>query len=82
MVVAAFSLWLYLLAAMGAAAFFLSIHGAISISRQNRAIALSHYACAPLAFTAIPGIVLFMIWVFREPLDKFHGGIIVAHFLA
>jgi hypothetical protein len=45
-------LWLFLFTATGAASYFFHPRS-ISIERQNRAIALSYYACAPLALTPI-----------------------------
>jgi len=49
---AGFCLWLFLKAATGVASYFFHPRS-LSITQQNRAIALSYYACAPLAWTPI-----------------------------
>jgi len=49
---AGFCLWLFLKGATGAASYFFHPRY-MSIARQNRAVALSYYACAPLAWTPI-----------------------------
>jgi hypothetical protein len=50
---AACCLWLFLLAVTGVASYFFHPPN-LSIVRQNRAVALSYYACAPLAWTFLP----------------------------
>lgn len=60
------SAWLYLLCIAGVASYF--FHPAsIPIVRQNRAVALSYYACAPLALTPITfSLAAVLAWWFRE----------------
>lgn len=57
------ALWLFLLAATGAPSYFFHPRS-IPVGQQNRAIALSYYACAPLAltplFAALVGIFLLL----------------------
>jgi len=71
-VVAAFSLWLFLFAATGVAGYFLH-PASISLSRQNRAAALSDYACASLVFTPLPLITLLLMWLLDRPDMTSHG---------
>jgi hypothetical protein len=54
---AAACLLMFLFAATGVASYFFHPRGT-SMVRQNRAVPLSYYACAPLAWTTIP-VVLF-----------------------
>jgi len=49
--------WLFLLGASGVASYFFHPR-ALSLTRQNRAIALSYYACAPLAWLFVPAAML------------------------
>ena len=46
------ALWLWLLAAAGVASYWFHPRR-LSVERQNRAVALSYYACAPLALTPL-----------------------------
>jgi hypothetical protein len=54
---AALCLWLFLMAVTGVAGYFFHPR-ALSTVRQNRAVALSYYACAPLAWTFIPALTM------------------------
>ena len=54
---AAFSLWLFVLMVSGAASYFFHPR-ALPVARQNRAVALSYYACAPLAWLFVPATIL------------------------
>jgi hypothetical protein len=64
-------LWLYLLASSGVPSYF--FHPAsLDVIHQNRAIALSYYTCAPLAFTPLTivlGVAVFVLdpWGKRVP---------------
>lgn len=71
-VVAAYSFWLFLFTATGTASYFFHPRS-ISMTRQNRAVALSDYACAPLALTPIPGIALLLLYLFVGRLADMHG---------
>ncbi len=71
-VVAAFSFWLFLFTATGTASYFFHPRS-ISITRQNRAVALSDYACAPLALTPIPATALLLIWALAPVFDRIRG---------
>jgi len=55
-------LWLFLFTATGAASYFFHPRS-ISIGRQNRAITLSYYACAPLALTPIVALCPLYIYL-------------------
>ena len=55
-------LWLFLFTATGAASYFFHPRS-ISIERQNRAITLSYYACAPLALTPIVALCPLYIYL-------------------
>jgi hypothetical protein len=39
---------------------------ALSVVRQNRAVALSYYGCAPLAFASIPVLALIAVLIMKE----------------
>jgi len=67
--VIAISGWLFLLTATGVASYFFHPKS-LSVSRQNRAIAISYYACAPLGFLGLP-IVLAVAAYFID--DYFAG---------
>jgi len=54
---AAFSLWLFLLMVSGAGSYFFHPRR-LPIIRQNRGVALSYYACAPLAWVFVPATLL------------------------
>lgn len=56
-VIIAISGWLFLLTATGVASYFFHPKS-LSVSRQNRAIAISYYACAPLSTLALTLLVL------------------------
>ena len=56
-VVAICALWLFLLTASGAGSYFFHPKK-LSIARQNRAIALSYYSCAALAWVWLPLLLL------------------------
>jgi hypothetical protein len=64
---AAICLWLFLKAVTGVASYFFHPRG-LAVSRQNRAIALSYYACAPLAWTPV-SIVILIAMVFFSSSD-------------
>lgn len=53
----AFSLWLLVLMVSGAGSYFFHPRR-LPIVRQNRAVALSYYACAPLAWLFVPATLL------------------------
>jgi hypothetical protein len=55
-------LWLFLFTATGAASYFFHPRS-ILIARQNRAITLSYYACAPLALTPIVALCPLYIYL-------------------
>lgn len=64
---AEFSLWLFLLAGSGAGSYFFHPRG-IPVRQQNRAIALSYYACAPLAWLWLPcGLAAVATWTAPQP---------------
>ena len=54
---AAFSLWLFLLMITGVGSYFFHSRK-LPVARQNRALALSYYACAPLAWLFVPALLL------------------------
>lgn len=56
-VVIAISGWLFLLTATGVASYFFHPKS-LSVSRQNRAIAISYYACAPLSTLVLTLLLL------------------------
>jgi hypothetical protein len=69
---AAFSLWLFLLAGSGAGSYFFHPRR-LPVSRQNRAIALSYYSCAPLAWLWLPcGLTALFAAVVSQPWGQ-HG---------
>ena len=68
----AFSLWLFLLAGSGAGSYFCHSRR-LPVSRQNRAVALSYYACAPLAWMWLPcGLTALFAAIASQPLGQ-HG---------
>lgn len=50
------SVWLFFFAVSGVASYFFHPAG-LPVVRQNRAVALSHYACAPLAITPLTALL-------------------------
>lgn len=60
---------MFLFAATGVAGYFFHPRET-STTRQNRAIALSHYACAPLAWTPAP-VLLFTVMILLEQTGDF-----------
>jgi len=54
---AAGCIWLFLFCASGVGSYFFHPRH-LSVTRQNRAIALSYYACAPLALTWVPALLV------------------------
>ena len=72
LVSAAFSLWLFLLTGTGAGSYFFHPRR-LPVSCQNRAIALSYYACAPLAWLWLPcGLTALVAAVVSQPWGE-HG---------
>ena len=51
------AIWLFLLAISGVCSYFFHPRR-LPVVRQNRAIAISHYACAPLAWLWLPALML------------------------
>jgi hypothetical protein len=72
---AGFSLWLFILMASGAASYFFHPR-ALPIVLQNRAVALSYYACAPLAWTFIPAAILLGALLPYEKIGGFEHNIV------
>jgi hypothetical protein len=68
-------LWLFLFTATGAASYFFHPRS-ISIERQNRAITLSYYACAPLALTPAVALGVLYLYLFGDALINQRGGVI------
>jgi hypothetical protein len=54
---ALFAIWLFLLGVSGACSYFFHPRR-MPVARQNRAVALSHYACAPMAWIWLPALML------------------------
>ncbi len=70
---AAGCLWLFLFCATGVGSYFFHPRD-LSVTRQNRAIALSYYACAPLAWTWAPALlVAALMFIAQSPWSERRG---------
>jgi hypothetical protein len=67
-------LWLFLFAATGAASYFFHPRS-IPIERQNRALALSYYACAPLAVMPLIGFSVLYFYLNSRSITMGNGSL-------
>lgn len=72
-------LWLALVLCTGMSGWFCAPRQ-MEIERQNRSIALSHYACAPLAWLRVPSVLVmisFLLTANDEPATDLAAGIVM-----